>query len=132
TNDTVAIGSTDTNAALPASSGLVSGSKTFSITLKTAGSATVTASDVPHPAILSSTTPSLAVNTGAFAKLQTLAPGESAAPGSSTGKSGAPIAQTAGSSFSVTVNAVDANWNLITNVSDNIAITCTDTNAVLP
>src|SRR5258708_6017298 len=43
-----------------------------------------------------------------------------------------PLAQTAGSAFSVTANAVDANWNLVTNVSDLIGITASDANAVLP
>src|SRR5205814_737224 len=84
-NDTVAITSSDVNAALPANAALVSGSKTLSMTLKTAGSATVTGSDVTHAAYPSSTSPSLTVNVGAFAKLQFLAPGETASPGSASG-----------------------------------------------
>jgi hypothetical protein len=102
TNDIVAITSTDPNAALPANASLVSGSKNLSVTLKTAGSATVTAGDVTHPAITSSTSPSIGVAAGAFAKLQILAPGETTAPGSGSGKTSTPTAQTAGSAFVVT------------------------------
>src|SRR6476659_7353324 len=58
-------------------------------------------------------------------------PGESAAPGTPTGKTGTPTAQTAGTAFSVTVNAVDANWNAIS-TNDVIRILSSDSNAVLP
>src|SRR5439155_1534964 len=106
--------------------------KTLSVTLKTAGSATLTASDTTHPALQNSTTPSLQVLAAAFSKLQILAPGETAAPGSPRGKTGTPSAQTAGNACSVTVNAVDANWNVVTNVSDTIGVTSSDSNAALP
>src|SRR5439155_4112222 len=132
TNDTVALTSTDANAGLPANSALVSGSKILSVTFKTAGSATLTASDSTNPSLQNSTTPSLQVQTGAFTKLQILAPGETAAPGTATGKTGTPTTQTAAAAFALTVNAVDANWNLITNVTHTIGITSSDANAVLP
>src|SRR5439155_2728283 len=132
TNDTVAITSSDANAPLPANAQLVSGSKSFNVTLKTAGSATVTASDTTHPSVSANTSPSIAVGPGAFAKLQLLAPGETAAPGSSTGKTGSPTAQTAGTSFNVTVNAVDANWNLVSSAGDTVGMTTSDSNASLP
>src|SRR5207247_9364463 len=66
TNDTVAITSSDANAALPSNAPLVNGSRSFNVTLKTAGSATVTASDATHGGILGNTTPAIAVNPGAF------------------------------------------------------------------
>src|SRR5207245_4604588 len=47
---------------------------------------------------------SFIVNPQAFAKLQLLAPGEVAAPGTATGKTGTPNAQTANNGFNVTVN----------------------------
>ena len=76
----------------------------------------------------------MTVNAGAFAKLQLLLPGETAAPGS--GDAARPArrrAQTAGTSFTVTVNAVDANWNVVTTVTDTVAITLDATpNATLP
>src|SRR5204863_10057657 len=115
--------SSDVNAALSANATLTNGTKSFSTTLKTAGRATVTASDSSHPTYSSDTSPSIAMNEGAFAKLQILAPGETASPGSATGKSGTPTAQSASAPFNVTVNAVDANWNLFTNTTDNVAIT---------
>src|SRR5438552_8480929 len=70
-----------------------------------------------------------------FTKLQLLMPGETAAPGTAsggTGKTGSPSARSAGSSFTVTVNAVDANWNVVTTVTDMVGITSSGTNASLP
>src|SRR5204863_4610865 len=113
TNDTVAITSSDVNAVLPANAALTNGTKTFSVTLKTGGSATVTASDVTHTGITANTSTAIPVNAGAFTKLQLLVPGESAAPGTATGKTGTSTARTAGTAFNVTVNAVDANWNVV-------------------
>src|SRR5205814_4428596 len=86
---------------------------------------------VPNAGITANTSSSITVNAGAFAKLQLLAPGEAAAPGTSTGKTGTPSAQTAGTAFNVTVRAVDANWNLIS-TNDTVAITSSDVNATLP
>ena len=51
------------------------------------------------------TSPPVTVNAGAFAKLQLLVPGESADPGSASGKSGSPTARTAGSSKAPTNTA---------------------------
>src|SRR5205814_10083396 len=98
---------------------------------KTAGAWTITASDVAAT-LTANTSPSVTVNAGAFAKLQLLAPGETASPGSATGKTGTPSARTAGSAFTVTVNAVDANWNLVNTVTDTAGITSSDSNATLP
>ncbi len=129
---TIRITSSDANATLPSTADLSSGTRTFNVTLKTAGSATVTASDVDDATKIASTSPSIPVDPGAFTKLQILVPGETAAPGSSTGKTGTPTAQTAGTPFSVTVNAVDANWNTVTTVTDMMGITSSDANAALP
>ena len=43
-------------------------------------------------------------------KFQILLPGETAAPGTLTGKTGTPVDQTVNQRFNVVVNAVDANW----------------------
>src|SRR5205823_2141476 len=104
--DTVGITSSDANAGLPPNVPLVSGTQTLSITFKTAGSRTLTASDLTDGAKTANTSPSIAVSAGPFVKLQVLAPGEIAAAGSATGKTGTPASQTAGSAFNVTVNAV--------------------------
>src|SRR5207247_6482203 len=80
-----------------------------------------------------STTPTIAVNAGAFVKMQLLVPGETAAPGTATGKTGSPTNQIAGAAFTLTVNAVDANWNLVSSAPANtIGITTTDPNDTHP
>src|SRR5205823_2749891 len=129
---TVGITSSDSNATLPANAALVAGTKTFSVTFKTVGSWTVTATDLTDGTKTANTSPAIAVNAGAFVKLQLLAPGETASPGSATGKTGAPSAQTANTGFNVTVNAVDANWNVVSSVTDTVGITSTDATALLP
>ena len=95
--DTVGITSTDANATLPANTALVAGTKTLSVTAKTAGSKTFTATDITNGAMTANTSPATTINAAAFSKLQILLPGETAAPGTATGKTGAPTAQTAGS-----------------------------------
>src|SRR5262249_16009498 len=84
-----------------------------------------------HGTITANTSPSITVNPGAFTKLQILAPGETASQGSATGKTGAPTAQPAAVAFNVTVNAVDANWNLVNTVTDTVGITSSDANATM-
>src|SRR5439155_20797 len=123
---TVGITTPDPNTTPPANTALVAGVKSFSVTNKTAGSWTLTATDITDGTKTANTSPPITVNAGAFAKLQFLAPGETASPGSPTGKTGTPIAQTAGASFSVTVNAVDANWNTVNTVTDTVGISSSD------
>src|SRR5256885_9414521 len=117
---------------MPANAALALGTKTFSVTLKTAGSATVTATDITDGTKAANTSPPISVNAAAFVKLQILAPGETAAPGTSTGKVGTTSPQVAGSPFNVTINAVDANWNVVNTVSDLVGLTSSDSNASLP
>ncbi len=131
TNDTVQITSSDPQAELPTDAALSGGTMTLSVTNRTVGSWTVTASDVTDPGITPDTSSAVAVGVGAFVKLQLLLPGETAAPGTASGKTGTPAAQTAGTVYSVTVNAVDANWNLI-DINDTVAISSSDANASLP
>jgi hypothetical protein len=131
TGSTIQISSSDPNAVLPTNAALASGTHLFNITLRTAGNSTVTATDVDDASKTTSSSPSVTVNAGSFATLQVLLPGESALPGSSLGKSGTPLAQTAGNPFNVTVNSVDAYWNLLT-TNDVVHVASSDTNAVLP
>jgi hypothetical protein len=68
-----------------------------------------------------------------FTKLQVLLPGESADPGSLTGKTGTPDQQSLSFPYPVTVNAVDANWFPAGYNSDHtIHLTSTDGTAGLP
>src|SRR5207237_952873 len=77
------------------------------------------------------TSANVAVGGGGLARLQLLVPGETAAPGTPSGKAGTPLAQTAGTPFNVTFHAVDFNWNVVS-TNDTVAISSSDANAVLP
>ena len=129
--DRVAIAASDAYADLPTNTVLTAGTGVFSVTLLTAGMQTVTVSDVTTPSVTSNASPPLTVNPAALQKLQLLLPGETAAPGTVSGKTGTPTAQVAGTSFTATVNAVDAYWNVVP-VNDFAEITSSDPNAVLP
>lgn len=65
-------------------------------------------------------------------KLQVLLPGETAAPGTPTGKTGTPTAQPVNTAVNVIVNAVDSDWNVVPYVTDTVTITSTDATALLP
>jgi autotransporter-associated beta strand protein len=78
------------------------------------------------------TTSPITTTAGAYTQLQILAPGETAAPGTTTGKAGAPSIASRGTPFNVTVNAVDSNWNVVPSADPEVAITSTDTTAALP
>jgi hypothetical protein len=91
-----------------------------------AGTATVTAAGGT-----TQDTQSITVTAGTFSKLQLLVPGETATPGTSTGKSGTPTGQTGTVPFNVTVNSVDANWNPVSS-TDTIHIASSDAAATLP
>ncbi len=78
------------------------------------------------------TSSSVSIGATAAAQLQILLPGEIATPGTTTGKSGTPLAQTSGNAFSVIINEVDTNWNRVSS-SDVMHLSATgDANAVLP
>src|SRR5207247_2544173 len=137
----VTIGSSDSNATIAdddgASAGnltLVAGTRTLSsFTFKTAATRTITATDAAA-VLATSTSANVTVNAGAVTKLQILLPGEVAAPGTATGKTAAtPTAQTAGTAIGsgIVVNAVDANWNVVSTATTNVTITSSDANATI-
>jgi N-acetylneuraminic acid mutarotase len=74
----------------------------------------------------------LMVSAGTFTKLQVLVPGETAAPGTTNGKTGTPNIEYVNGAFNATVNAVDDNWNVVSSVTDTVSIASSDTLAVLP
>src|SRR5439155_1725556 len=88
--------------------------------------------DFTSGTLTGATSTNIVVSPAAFAKLQLLAPGETAAPGTSKGKSGPPPAVTAGAPFDITVNAVDNFWNIVNTVNDTVGITSSDATATLP
>ena len=104
-----------------------SSSASFKYNDPKAGTPTITAASSG----LTSATQVETVNAGPFVKLQVLVPGETAAPGTPTGKSGAPTARIAGTAFNVTIRAVDANWNLVSS-THTVGITSSDSIAALP
>jgi len=61
-----------------------------------------------------------------------LLPGETAAPGTPSGKSGTRRAQTAGFPFSITVRACDDQWATVTTVTHSVSILASDASATLP
>src|SRR5439155_21254272 len=77
--------------------------------------------------------PPFTVNAGALTKLQILLPGETAAPGTTAGKTGTPSDQTAGIALTnnIVVRAVDANWNVVTSAVPNVTITSSDSSATI-
>src|SRR5207247_4520326 len=104
-----------------------------SFTFKTGGTRTITATDAGGT-LTANASANVTVNAGAATKLQILLPGEVAAPGTATGKTAAtPTAQTAGTAMAngIVVNAVDANWNVVTSAVPNVTISSTDTNAAI-
>ncbi len=68
----------------------------------------------------------------AYTQLQVLLPGESPAPGTTTGKLGTPLAQTVGIPFIVTVRACDDSWYTDTSITNVIQISSSDASATLP
>ncbi|MDO8733924.1 MAG: hypothetical protein Q7K21_02040, partial [Elusimicrobiota bacterium] len=72
------------------------------------------------------TSSNMDVNYNSALKLLVLAPGETAVPGSTLGKTGAVVAQTAGTPFDVTVNAVDLYWNKNLAATNITTMTTTD------
>src|SRR5207247_7027939 len=75
----------------------------------------------------------LTVTAGTATKLLVLLPGETAASGTATGRTGAPLDQTAGTAVAngIIVNAVDANWNMVSSSTANVTLTTTDSNATI-
>src|ERR1051326_7269469 len=102
---------------------------TLATTLRKAETVSISATSATSPAIgTGSPSSTFTVNPGAVTKLQVLLPGETAAPGTNSGKSGAPTAQTTGTAISsgVRVNAVDADWNVVNSSTPDVIVTSSD------
>ncbi len=69
---------------------------------------------------------------GPFTRLQVLLPGETEAPGTTTGKLGTPDDQTVGTPFTLWVRACDDDWYTVDTVSDVVQIDSSDESATLP
>src|SRR5258708_38554747 len=66
-----------------------------------------------------------------FTRLQVLLPGETAAPGTPSGKTGTPRAQTAGVPFSITLRGTDGAWNTVAAATDIVQPLASDASAPL-
>ncbi|HET7209916.1 MAG TPA: hypothetical protein VFI95_25310 [Terriglobales bacterium] len=111
---TVHFSSTDRMAVLPANSQLTSGVGTFKITLKTAGTQTVTATDASASTVTGHA--SIAVKAAAATHYSL----------------GAPSNITVGITFGLTVKARDAFNNVATTYTGTVHFTSSDSQAVLP
>ncbi|MFO7609328.1 MAG: hypothetical protein R6X35_09060 [Candidatus Krumholzibacteriia bacterium] len=76
--------------------------------------------------------PASAALAGPYSQLQVLLPGETAAPGTVTGKHGSPVAQSVGVPFTVRVRACDDQWQTATDVTNVVGLSATDASAGLP
>jgi DNA/RNA endonuclease YhcR with UshA esterase domain len=113
---TVVFSSTDTKATLPANSTLTNGTGTFSATLNTAGSKTITATDKAKSTMKGSS--------GAITVSNLPATHFTVVSASSSA--------TTGTALSFTVTALDVNGKTVTGYSGTVQITSTDKSATLP
>ncbi len=107
--------STDGQAVLPANSTLTNGAGTFSVTLKTAGSQTLTATDTVTPSITGTTT-AITVNPAPVSQFVL----------------SVPTCGTAGVSFNFTITAEDPYANVVPTYTGVVHFTSTDAAATLP
>jgi Galactose oxidase, central domain len=107
--------SSDAQATLPANSTLTNGVGNLSVTLKTAGDQTITATDTTTSAITGSSS-SIVVSAGAATHFSVTAP----------------AAATAGTAFSISVTALDASNSTVASYAGTVHFTSTDGQAVLP
>ena len=95
------------------------------------GGVTLMCSDFSAPPHIG-TSNSFQVLPGPYAKLQVLLPGQTPKGGTSTGFSGSPTDQYAGTSFTLTIRAVDNFWNRVPGVTPRVGLTSTDAFAGMP
>ena len=130
--DSIALGSTDAFAGIPARTKLTGGQALIPSTLYRTGSQRLWASDLTGPTIRPDTSSAVVVSGGPFARVLVLAPGEFPAPGTPGGRGGAATDQSINYAFIVTVLATDTWWNPVGGVTDVVRVTSDDPLATLP
>ena len=130
--DRVALTSSDAFAGLPAETTLVSGQLTFPGRLYKSGTQTISVSDVDNSGIQGNTSGNVMITGGSFARVLVLAPGESPAPGTSSGRTGTATGQSINYAFTLTVLATDQWWNPVTGPTDVVHIASGDPMAQIP
>ena len=131
-NDRIGLTSTDTFAWMPAETTLVNGQVVIPVRLHKSGNQTITATDLDDGNILTNTSSQVLIVGGSFARVLILAPGESPAPGTASGRSGTATDQSINYAFTVTVLATDQWWNPVGGATDVVRITSNDPLAQLP
>jgi len=129
---TVALGSSDAFAAMPAETTLANGQIVLPVRLHLAGPQRIWASDVTVPAIKSDTSSYVTIVGGSFARVLILAPGEYVAPGTANGRAGTATSQSISYAFTMTALATDAWFNPVTGVNDLVRFSSDDLLATLP
>jgi len=131
-NDHIALSSTDGFADMPATTALANGEIAIRVTLFACGFQTITAEDIDSTDKTPHTSRPVEVLAGAYSRILLLAPGESIAPGTETGRTGTATDQSINFAFTVTVYATDGWYNPVTGVTDVIRLTSNDPLAELP
>jgi hypothetical protein len=131
-NDRVSLGSTDAFAGMPAETTLTNGQRLFPVRLFRTGPQRIWAADVDNPSMHPDTSTAVNVTGGPFARVLILAPGESPAPGTASGRTGTATDQSINYAFTVTALATDSWWNPVGGVTDMVRITSDDPLATLP
>jgi hypothetical protein len=131
-SDRIALGSTDTFAAMPAETTLANGQRLLQVSLAKSGPQRIWASDVTNPGVGPDTSSTVTVVGGPFARVLVLAPGESPAPGTESGRTGTATDQSINFAFTCTVLATDQWWNPVGGVTDVVRLTSDDPMATLP
>jgi hypothetical protein len=95
------------------------------------GAVTLSCADYASPPH-TGTSASFEVLPGPFVALQVVLPGQTPAGGTPSGVTGLPDVQASGSSFQITIRAVDEFFNRVPNVTDELTISSSDAFATLP
>jgi predicted RNA-binding protein with TRAM domain len=128
-SDVVQLETGDASAIIPPATPLFQGHRTFPITLRTPGQWFLAVSDTDQPEIGGMVSDAVPVW---YSHLQVLLPGELAAPGTETGKIGAPEPQVAGVPFSVVIRACNRNFEPVPTDRVVVRLGSTDHTAALP
>ena len=130
--DRIQLGSTDAFATIPAETTLVNGQILLNARLYRTGLQRIWARHADNGSVQPDTSSAVLVSGGPFAKLLILAPGESPAPGTASGRTGVATDQSINYAFNVTVLATDSWGNPVGGVNDVVHLSCTDLLATLP
>jgi hypothetical protein len=131
-NDRIKVTSTDLYAWMPSDTVLINGQVLIPVRLHKSGSQTISAADSDNVAVQPNTSSPVTILGGSFARVLILAPGETPAPGTVTGRGGTATDQSINYAFTVTALATDQWWNPVSGPTDVVHITSGDPLAQLP